>query len=378
MARSSLSRDLLVERIVDLLDKQGVDAEDIGSIRRINMWQGFHKDAEGNAQVVDLAGIEISPKWHMDPEWPVVQPAARVKVQVQGRRPQRSTGHRTTLVVSDLQVGYRRYEDGTLDPFHDEVAIKLVRELAVDMQPDCIVFIGDGCDFPEWSSKFLVSPEFTLTTQPTIDRMHEELAIYRALFPQAKIVLLEGNHDARLGAAITRNAMGALRLRRANTPASWPVLSLPHLLHLQELDVEYVGGYPAGKYQIAAGGGFQTPLVAIHGSSTDMVAVARRERQSVIQGHTHRVTSATMTYEVSGRPEQVQAWAVGTLARIDGAVPSTRGGSSPDGRPVKQWEPWQQAVAVVTESEYGWAVEPVLIHDGRALFRGKGYGHGPG
>ena len=79
------------------------------------------------------------------------------------------------------------------------------------------------------------------------------------------------------------------------------------------------------------------------------------------------------TYEIDGQPQQVQSWSLGCLCRIDGAVPSTKGGVDEFGMPYKRQESWQQAVAVLTENEHGWWLEPIMIHDGTAFYRGKVY-----
>ena len=48
-------------RIADLLERNGISVDDIGRVQKVNLWQGFMKDADGEAQVVDLAGVTLSP-----------------------------------------------------------------------------------------------------------------------------------------------------------------------------------------------------------------------------------------------------------------------------------------------------------------------------
>ena len=361
-------------KIADLLERSGIDIDEIGRVQKIRVWQGFYKDPDGNAQTVDMSGVVLSPKWADGPEWPVVAPAAPVNAKPRPA-PKTERATHTIVVCPDPQIGFRRYEDGTLDPFHDEAAIAVTLQIIRDAKPDRIVNLGDTCDFPEWSSKFLVSPEFVLTTQPTLDRTHRYLAEQITEAPEGCMVdMLQGNHDDRLGIAITRNAMAALRLRRANTPESWPVLSLQSLLRLDELGVTYHDGYPAGRVRLASGTGHQTPLYAIHGERLTVSAVAKNERQSFTQGHIHRIQDHYETFELSGDPVTVNAWSAGCLCRIDGAVPSTKGGTDTLGRPVRRIEGWQQGCAVVTVQPGGtWAKEIIHIADGRAVWRGKEY-----
>jgi hypothetical protein len=368
------SRTTTLGKIAELLERNGIDVDDVGRVQRMNLWQMGYVDKDGEAQAVDLVGVQLSPAWADGPEWPVVAPAAPVTAKPRPA-PKATTTGQTIIIAPDPQIGFRRYEDGTLDPFHDERAIAVMLQIVRDAKPSRIVNLGDTCDFPEWSSKFLVSPEFVLTTQPTIDRTHRYLAEQITEAPEGcAIDMLEGNHDNRLPIAITKNAMAALRLRQANTPESWPVLSLQHLLRLDELGVDYRDGYPAGRVKLADGAGHQTPLYAIHGERLTVSAVAKNERQSFVQGHIHRIQDHYETYEVDGEPVIVNAWSPGCLSRVDGSIPSTKGGATAKGYPVRRWENWTQGIGVVTVLPDGtWEKEIVPIRDGRAIWRGKEY-----
>lgn len=380
-----LSDDLLAEtapqarrealgRIADLLDRNGIDPAEIGTVHRISLYQSLTKNNEGDAEIHDLVGIQLSPAWAEGPEWPVVQQAAPTKITPAKLRPLERV-EKVTVILPDPQIGFWRLSTGEMVPIHDEAAMAAAMQVLVAARPDVIVNLGDLVDFPEWSSKFLVKPEFVLTTQPTLDRAHRFLAEQRAVAPQANMLLLAGNHDVRLGHAITRNAMAALRLRRANVPDEWPVMSLPFLLRLDELGVKYIGGYPAGRVQLTEGGGGMTGLWAVHGEKLDVAKVAKTERQSFVQGHIHRAAMHQETYEIGGRAETVMAFSPGCLCRVDGAVPSSRGGEDEHGRPMVRWENWQQGVAVVTEFPDGsWDAEIVPIRDGVASWRGSRYG----
>src|SRR5690606_2827979 len=90
-------------------------------------------------------------------------------------------------------------------------------------------------------------------------RHHRYLCDIKANAPEAEIDELEGNHDARLRRMVARNAMAALRLRRADEPAGWPVMSIPHLTHMDELGVRYHDGYPASEVWV------NDNLVCFHG-----------------------------------------------------------------------------------------------------------------
>ena len=369
---SAAKRDAL-GRINELLERNGIDVDEIGQIKRISLYQSLTKNDEGDAEIHDLVGIQLMPKWADGPEWPVVQRAAPTKI-TPAKIKTKVPGSKTTVILPDPQIGFRRLTDGELIPTHDEEAISVALQLTAAIQPDVIINLGDTVDFPEWSSKFLVLPEFVLTTQPTVDYAHQYLAKQRACSPNAEIKMLEGNHDNRMGKAIAKNAMAALRLKQANQPDSWPVLSLPFLLRLDELGVEYVGSYPAGRVQLTNGAEHLTPLYAIHGQKLDVSKVAKSERQSFVQGHIHRIAYHSESFEIRGKSETVVAFSPGCLCRIDGAVPSTHSGADDSGRHYTRWENWQQGMAVVTETEDGnWAAELVQINHGTAFFRGNRY-----
>lgn len=365
------SRDRLAQ-LAGLLERSGIGLDELGRIERVNAWQGFYKDADGEAHTVDMVGVVAVPTWADGPQWPVVQQAAPTKV-VYGKRPATAKGVRVTAILPDPQIGYLRHTDGTLEPIHDESAIAAALDVVRHVGATRIVNLGDTFDFAAWSSKFLVLPEFVQTTQPAIDRGHRFLAEQRAIVgAEGEVVMLGGNHDDRLPIAIARNAAEAMRLRRANLPDSWPVMSLPHLLRLDELGVTYVGAYPAGKVKLADGHGRQTPLFALHGTTLDVRKDARERRQSVARGHAHHIAHHTETFEVDGEPLDVEAFSLGCLCRLDGAVPSTKGGYDDKGAPFRQHENWQHALGVLTEHDGGgWDLEVVRIRDGRAYLRGR-------
>lgn len=397
-------------RLAALIARAGISPEDVDRINRVNAWQGMIKkpvpcerchstgkvpdDLADDGQevtcpecagakrtfepeVVDMVGVQLSPAWEAGPQWPVVQPAKPCVVRHPSTPKRVENLGRVTVLLPDPQIGYRRLDTGELVPMQDERAIATALDVTCAAKPVRVVWLGDTLDFAEWSSKFLVLPEFVLTTQPTVDRGHRFLAdTLAAAGPQCEEAdLLEGNHDNRLPNAIARNAMAAMRLRQANAPQSWPVLSLPHLLRLDELGINYVAGYPAGRVKLADAHGTQAPLYALHGERIDVTKQAKAERISTVQGHAHHVAVHTVTYDGgSGQPVDVEAWSLGCLCRRDGAVPSTKGGTDVRGRPVERVESWQHAVGVLTETDDGWWLEPVVIRDGLAMWRGKTFG----
>ncbi|GAC1611995.1 MAG: hypothetical protein NVS3B26_30480 [Mycobacteriales bacterium] len=332
-------------KIADLLERNGIAVEDVGRVQKVNLWQGFHKGEDGTAQVVDLTGITLSPSWEDGPKWPVVQQAAPTKIApTKVQRVARGPGDlHTAVILPDPQIGYRRdLTTGQLDPFHDEHAIALAMQVVARVKPDLIINLGDTIDLAEFS-RFEQEPGFALTTQASLDAAHRFLASQRATAPHAEIRLIEGNHDRRLTKFIIANAKAACYLRPAATPPStWPVMSVPHLLRLDDLGVSYVEGYPAGITWI------NDRLACVHGERLKVSQVVDEERVSVIQGHIHRLARQHKTWRVRDGSRTTLAASPGCLCRIDGSVPSTKGSTDSFGNAIKRPEDWQHGVGVVT------------------------------
>jgi hypothetical protein len=354
-------------KIADLLERNGIDVDDVGRIERMNFWQGFHKDEAGEAQVVDLMGISLSPKWSEGPAWPVVQAAKPTVVRAVPRQRKTPTQFRTAVVLPDPQIGFRRdLVTGEMDPFHDEQAMGCALAIVQHLNPDLIINLGDTLDLAQMSS-YRKEAGFALTTQAALDRAHLWLAEQRANAPDAEIRLIEGNHDRRLLNYITDNALAAFGLRQANAPDSWPVMSVPFLLRLEALGIEYVEGYPAGITWI------NDRLACVHGERLKVSQVVDEERVSTIQGHIHRIELQHKTRRVRDGARTTLAASPGCLCRIDGTVPSTKGSTDSKGRAIRRPEDWQSGVAVVSfeEGDGQFHLELVPIHDGRAIFRGQ-------
>ena len=367
LAESAQKRKTL-GAISDLLDRSGIDVADVGRVQNINIWQGFYKDDQGEAHTVDMTGIQLSPSWDDGPKWPVVQPAAPTVIRpVKSQR--RVRRFRTAVILPDPQIGYRWDPDtGQLDPFHDEAAMDVALQITAQLRPDEIINLGDLLDFAEFS-RFEIEPSFARTTQPTIDRAHRFLAEQRAIAPEANIRLIEGNHDRRLAKQIVANAKAAFGLRRAECPDEWPVMSVPYLLRLDDLGVEYIEGYPAGIAWI------NDRIACVHGERLKVKQVVDDERISIIQGHIHRIERQHKTRRSRHGARSTLAASPGCLCRIDGAVPSTKGSTDSFGRAIKRPEDWQQGIAVVTylPDDGPFSLDLVPIHDGTAIFRDDEY-----
>lgn len=175
------------------------------------------------------------------------------------------------MVIPDIQY-----------PYHDAHVLQKLIRVVREHQPDQIIQIGDGIDFPQvsrWSKG--TAGEYADTLQEHIDGYRSGvLGPLREACPEGRIVWLEGNHDLRVEDFVKKYA-APLRPLRA--------LEMPSLFGLDELSIDYV----RGPLRIA------TNTLAIHGheaggycasqSAWDAKFAKRYGSEySVIFGHTHQ------------------------------------------------------------------------------------------
>lgn len=309
-----------------------------------------------------------------EPDWPLVQPGPAVRMPKLSVKPSTSIdGYETCVVLPDMQIGYFRGKSGELEPTHDEVALDTALAITKQLNPELLVLVGDNLDLPEFG-KYRLSSSYALTTQASIDRATVLCAQLRTVAPRARIVWLAGNHEERLVNFVLDNAKAAFGIRRGGYPESWPILSVPYLCRFDDFNVEYIPGYPAGQFWI------NQRLRVVHGTKvrsngSTAHAYLNTEKTSVLYGHIHRREWAERSREDYDGPKTIMAASPGTLARCDGAVPSTKGSIDLDGRPMTIVEDWQQGIGVVTfqPGEGNFFYEQVPFHNGSAFYRGKFY-----
>ena len=367
-------KDKMLGAIADMLVAKDINLDEIGNVEKVSIRHALSPDKNGDVQTRTTTTVQLSPKWETGPEWPVVQQGPAVKLPPIKATSKKTSAFKTCIVVPDIQIGYFRGRDGQLEPTHDEKAIMICLKMIQELKPDVIACVGDNLDLPEMG-KYVVYPSYAQTTQAAIDRATFFCAQMRAMAPDAKIIWLAGNHEERMPKYLVMNAAAAYGLRKGNTPDSWPVLSVPYLCRMDEFDVEYRPGYPAADYWV------NEKLRIIHGdrvksSGSTAHVYLNQEKTSVIYGHIHRIETAFKTREDFDGPRTIMAASPGCLARIDGAIPSTRGGVDLDGRPLIRHENWQQGMGVVSYEDSGahrFSYDVIPIYDGWALYQGKEY-----
>lgn len=338
----------VLEALAAHLERSGIELEEVGRISKLGGYQSVTKDPEtGEATVHDLHKWELSPAFADGPEWDPVDRGPAVKLSKRTTPKKAADGWRVAVVWPDTQIGYFRGLDGVLVPTHDEASIDVALSIVRDVKPDEILRVGDDLDLPELG-KYRTTPAFAGTTQASIDRATVLGAEQRdAMGPDGRIVWLAGNHEERLANYVLDNARAAYGLRAGRfsdePPSAWPVLSVPYLCRLDEFGIEFRPGFPAADYELVPSFRIVHGLHVTNNGSTASKYLAR-ERRSVAFGHVHRREYAAKTL-----PDGTEIFAAspGCLARTDGAVPSTKGATDLDGRPISVVEDWQQGIGLV-------------------------------
>lgn len=302
------------------------------------------------------------------PEWPVIDRPAPLDTR-RFAKPAILRKWKTAVAGADSQIGYRRLEDGTLDPFHDETAMALFTKLVEIEHPDKVLLCGDIIDLAE-QGRWTQEAGFAQTTQAALDRTYRWLVDMRSA-TDGTIDLIEGNHDKRLQNFVEVNAKSAFGLKRADWPDEWPVMSIPYLLRLDELHVTYHDSYPNANVWV------NNTLRAEHGTkvnsngSTAQRYLSETPHVSRLFGHTHRqeVVQRT-TWDRVGKIRS-QAINPGCLCRVDGGVPGVNSSIGASGKPGTHYEDWQQGAAVIRYTDDEFFVELVQFDDGKTVYQGQ-------
>lgn len=271
---------------------------------------------------------------------------------------------RKALIGSDPQFGfYRSLRTGQLTPFHDRKALDVMLQVAQDYDFTHIVFLGDWLDLADWTDKFIRSPNMYWTTQPAAIESKWWLTQFVSTNPQAETSIIEGNHDKRINDSIMKHLKEAFEIKSVDALELPPLLSVPRILALHDIDVKWVGPYPDGQVWITDHLACEHGDKVRAGSGATAAALIKDAHYSIVFGHIHRVEAAFKTIHNRGGITLIQVWSIGCLCRNDGAVPAG-----------KKRQNWQQAFAVVDYFEDSFfQLTPVVIEGGRAIYNGKVY-----
>jgi len=240
-------------------------------------------------------------------------------------------------------------------PFQDKDVMKRVRKFSHDWVPDEIIYGGDLGDWADLTTKFERAHINRGTILSDADAIHNELVLDHEAVPNAKQVILEGNHCVRIASLVKERA-------DALTPLLDTSLAMESLINLPYID--FIPGYDDGTSVWERRG-----LVITHGHlSRKNTGPAMYDKWgSVMFGHTHRAGLFQHTkYKGLGLVQNHAAWNIGCMCNIYGNVPPNAGKE-----PVKDW---QQGFACIYFGKDGYTVYPISVIDGHFIgVNGKEY-----
>lgn len=241
----------------------------------------------------------------------------------------------TVLVVADHQI-----------PYHDPAAIEAVHKYAKVLRPDEVVINGDFMDFPQLSTKFKRNHTTRYALEDDIDAGIEILTdLRKSVGKRCRITWLEGNHCLRLRTFVTEKA-------DAFEPLLNSALSIPTLLGLDKLDIEFRVGWDTGEARWERDG-----LVVTHGNWHAKTTAAKSHMNyygSVVFAHVHRPMIYGET-PYTGTPR---------IARSFGCLCAVRGHQQPPRAGTTPGSDWVQGFGVLHFGDKRYQVHSLDIVEG--------------
>ncbi len=319
-----------------------------------NTWQMAMKDKNKEPLIVQVYQFKATLKRRKPVAVePVIQPVnVSVKAIKWSQLPKnRSTRIKTAMIWPDMQVGFKRvWGTGELLPFHDRAAVDLALQIAAQIRPDRHVNLGDNLDLPEWSDKFLCSPDCYWTTQPAVYELAWIYGKQRAITPDGEIDWILGNHDQRFLNTVVRQMKQAYQLRPADDPQGPPLMSLERLIGAEQLGIKLSAEYPHGEVWLGRACRASHGWLVRSGSGSTVAAAANELRCNEIFGHIHRAELAYKTFWAIEGPRTYYAASPGTLASLDpNRVPAHSSRNN-----------WQQAAMRIEYEEDGTFSTPTI------------------
>ena len=329
------------------------------------VWHMGYKDKDGHGKRLPLFGatmyIERRKRIEIDIPGPTIVTIATPQAR-QITTPKKYSTVQRALFLSDYHIGFRRdMKTGKLRPYHDRQAFEAMITIAEQQCVDTIILGGDMIDLPEMTDKFPRDPNVFFTIRPALVELKWVLTYLRKVFPSTRIVYLEGNHEVRIRKFTIKHMIAAYDI--ADPETDHRILGLSEMLHLSDIDVEWIGGYPDNAIWL------NSNIRCIHGdkikSETGQTANAYLkvpDGVSTIFGHIHRCELAKQTVHLPGRVLDRLAVSPGMMA-IPENVPAN-----------KNTHNWQEGFAIIDYEDHDgglFAVELVHIYQGSTLYHGR-------
>jgi hypothetical protein len=333
----------------------------------VNQWQVAMKVKNGDKEHVETVPLYQVKAWlirkQLQAVFPVINPIT-ISDDLKLPEPKISRAAvKRALIVADPQVGFRRrMHTSELVPFHDRRVLDIALQIAKADWADAIYFIGDCLDLSMWSTKYTPEPEFYWTTMPALIEWSWWLTQFRLAAPDAVINQHEGNHDKRMPDAILAYMKEAYQLKAVNELELPPALSIPKLLALHDLKVNYIENYPDDAFWINQNVVVEHGNTVRGGAGDTAKAVVSKTTYTTIFGHIHRREMVSRRIATRDGFANQTAFCPGCACHVDGRVP---GSSMKDN--------WQQGLAVIEFTDDAENIIPIAVNDGVAVYDGKVY-----
>ena len=340
--------------------------------KKVNMWTVTMKansKGDGKTHMNWQIFAKLIRKEPLAVKFPAIQPVVISSPSFKPNKPAKVKKDevQTALLFGDAQLGYRKDQDtNDLQPFHDRACLDVISQINAYLKPDVRVYVGDMLDLAPWSSKFKQEAGFYYTTQPAFNEWSWWLQVFESV-PAHESYWIEGNHESRMDTAVLKSLHEAFNLHKPSIRASIKAevepsaISIPGLLSLRELGIDYLGPYPKGELWLNSNVRVSHGNIVRSASGKSVQAIVKDAGCTEICGHIHRLESAFKTIHRYRGPVTYGAFSVGTTARIDDAVPAA--GTNLN---------WQQGFGIIRFTKSGWYhVNQYSINDGTVLFDGK-------
>jgi len=309
----------------EMLEKRGLNPEE-WAVRgaRVNEWgKGTCTNCEH--EVAPLTQLRVD----LDPAAGVIMPARTEGWKPPKLKPKQPKREEQLVVfLSDQHA-----------PHHDPKLHEAVCCWLQTIKPDLVVLLGDLVD-NDSVSRHRKNPAWATTLNDCYTAGWRLAADYRSAAPSATFKAVDGNHEDRLRNGVLDNLPGLAGFTRPGD--KYPVLSTPHLLRFDELDIDFVGSQDTYSHHAVKIGETLSGChgwVAKRGAGASALATLQIVRHHVAIGHVHRQGIVSHTHHtIDGEPVTLHACEVGTLATTRGGLGYVDGGRAD----------WQQGAATAS------------------------------
>lgn len=251
-----------------------------------------------------------------------------------------------TIIVSDHQI-----------PKHDRTFHRLFLAYLALVKPWRLGILGDALDNASTSRHLDAAVRESLSE--TITEGHAVFADYReACGSETEMWYIPGNHEHNLTKTLLSKVPMLFGVRAWG--AKYPAMSIPGLLGLEELDIEWIGDLDANEYPLARVE-VAPNCFAYHGwnarkmPGASALSAIEHVDYSFIQGHTHRLATVRKTIHTADGLRILYAVENGTMCQIIGGLGWT---NNPD---------WQNGFTEITHvgddyhiSQIAWNGGPLI------------------